>query len=153
MTPSRTAPTAPRRVSIPPLRVPRAAPDPEETERLLSGTHHDPHAVLGVHPVADGVVVRVLRPTAERVVVRTADSWVELASAGDGLYTGVLPSTAVPDRRLVVTYDGVERVEDDGYRMAPTLGELDLHLIAEGRHEQLWRALGSHVRTVDGVAG
>ncbi|WP_407918516.1 1,4-alpha-glucan branching enzyme, partial [Kitasatospora sp. NE20-6] len=42
---------------------------------------------------------------------------------------------------------------DDGYRMAPTLGELDLHLIAEGRHEQLWRALGSHVRTVDGVAG
>ncbi|MDP9182170.1 MAG: 1,4-alpha-glucan branching protein GlgB, partial [Actinomycetota bacterium] len=25
------------------------------------------------------------------------------------------------------------------------LGELDLHLIAEGRHEQLWTALGSHV--------
>jgi 1,4-alpha-glucan branching enzyme len=28
------------------------------------------------------------------------------------------------------------------------LGELDLHLIAEGRHEQLWRVLGAHV--VDG---
>jgi 1,4-alpha-glucan branching enzyme len=28
------------------------------------------------------------------------------------------------------------------------LGELDLHLIAEGRHEQLWDALGAHV--VDG---
>ena len=27
-----------------------------------------------------------------------------------------------------------------------TLGELDLHLISEGRHEQLWRALGAHVR-------
>ena len=27
-----------------------------------------------------------------------------------------------------------------------TLGELDLHLIAEGRHEQLWKALGAHVR-------
>jgi len=27
-----------------------------------------------------------------------------------------------------------------------TLGELDLYLIAEGRHEQLWKALGAHVR-------
>lgn len=27
-----------------------------------------------------------------------------------------------------------------------TLGELDLHLISEGRHEQLWDALGAHVR-------
>jgi 1,4-alpha-glucan branching enzyme len=26
------------------------------------------------------------------------------------------------------------------------LGELDLHLIGEGRHEQLWQALGAHVR-------
>lgn len=27
-----------------------------------------------------------------------------------------------------------------------TLGELDLHLIAQGRHEQLWNALGAHIR-------
>ncbi|MFM8522843.1 MAG: 1,4-alpha-glucan branching enzyme, partial [Actinomycetota bacterium] len=27
-----------------------------------------------------------------------------------------------------------------------TLGELDLHLITEGRHEKLWSALGAHVR-------
>ncbi|MEU1726615.1 1,4-alpha-glucan branching protein GlgB [Nonomuraea sp. NPDC005692] len=33
------------------------------------------------------------------------------------------------------------------------LGELDLHLIGEGRHEELWRALGGRTRTVGGVAG
>ncbi len=27
-----------------------------------------------------------------------------------------------------------------------TLGELDLHLISQGRHENLWNALGAHVR-------
>ena len=27
-----------------------------------------------------------------------------------------------------------------------TLGEVDLYLIGEGRHEQLWKALGAHVR-------
>ncbi len=32
-----------------------------------------------------------------------------------------------------------------------TLGELDLHLISEGRHENLWQVLGAHVkRTPDG---
>ena len=33
-----------------------------------------------------------------------------------------------------------------------TLGELDFHLINEGRHEKLWEALGAHVlRDTDGV--
>ncbi len=36
---------------------------------------------------------------------------------------------------------------------ANRLGAVDLHLIAEGRHEQLWQALGAHVREDDGVAG
>ena len=30
----------------------------------------------------------------------------------------------------------------------PTIGELDIHLINEGRHEQLWAALGAHVSSV-----
>ena len=33
-----------------------------------------------------------------------------------------------------------------------TLGELDFHLISEGRHERLWDALGAHVlRDSEGV--
>ena len=35
---------------------------------------------------------------------------------------------------------------DDPYAFAPTLGELDLHLIGEGRHEELYERLGAHVR-------
>ncbi|MEO6793194.1 MAG: 1,4-alpha-glucan branching protein GlgB, partial [Mycobacterium sp.] len=35
----------------------------------------------------------------------------------------------------------------DGYRFAATLGEIDLHLFAEGRHERLWEVLGAHPRT------
>ena len=42
---------------------------------------------------------------------------------------------------------------DDPYAFLPTLGELDLHLAGEGRHEELYAQLGAHVREVDGVAG
>ena len=42
----------------------------------------------------------------------------------------------------------------DPYRFLPTLGELDLHLFSEGRHERLWDIIGAHprsFRTADGV--
>ena len=42
---------------------------------------------------------------------------------------------------------------DDPYRFAPTLGEVDLHLIAEGTHERLYDVLGAHPRTHQGAAG
>ena len=41
----------------------------------------------------------------------------------------------------------------DPYRFLPTLGELDLHLAGEGRHEELYERLGAHVREIDGVTG
>jgi 1,4-alpha-glucan branching enzyme len=44
-------------------------------------------------------------------------------------------------------------VQKDPYAFLPTLGELDLHLAGEGRHERLWEKLGAHPRTIDGVDG
>jgi 1,4-alpha-glucan branching enzyme len=35
----------------------------------------------------------------------------------------------------------------------PVLGDIDLHLIGEGRHWRLWEVLGAHVRTIDGADG
>jgi len=35
----------------------------------------------------------------------------------------------------------------------PLLGEVDLHLIGEGRHERLWDVLGAHVRSVGKTKG
>ena len=65
----------------------------------------------------------------------------------------MLPTAEVPDYRLEVAYDGPARTVDDPYRFLPTLGEIDLHLIGEGRHEELWRVLGAHTRSYEGIAG
>nr|WP_187361460.1 1,4-alpha-glucan branching protein GlgB [Phytoactinopolyspora mesophila] len=35
----------------------------------------------------------------------------------------------------------------------PVIGDLDLHLIGEGRHERLWDVLGAHPGSVDGEQG
>jgi 1,4-alpha-glucan branching enzyme len=127
--------------------------DPHERERLLDGTHHDPHSLLGAHREGAGVRFRALRPFALAVAVVADGLRVELAPEGDGLFSAVAPLTEIPPYRLAVTYDDGEHVLDDPYRFLPALGELDLHLIGEGRHEELWRALGSRVMEHEGVVG
>jgi 1,4-alpha-glucan branching enzyme len=63
-----------------------------------------------------------------------------------------VPGT-VGDYRLEVRYGTAAHVVDDPYRWLPTIGELDLHLIGEGRHERLWSVLGAHPRTYDTASG
>ncbi|QEU84174.1 1,4-alpha-glucan branching enzyme [Streptomyces viridosporus] len=135
---------------------PRTAPalDPADRGRLLAGAHHDPHALLGAHPVPGGIAVRALRPFAREVGVVVDGVRTPLVSEGDGLFSGVLPLDAIPAYTLAVAYGEDEAVEThDPYRFLPALGELDLHLIGEGRHEELWTALGAHPMTHQGVTG
>jgi 1,4-alpha-glucan branching enzyme len=125
-----------------------------EVELLVAGQHHDPHAVLGAHtvPGANSVVIRALRPLATSVTAVLPDgSRHPMTHSHLGVFevtvpeeAAVLPNTGVRDYRLEVAYgNGDPQLQDDPYRYLPTLGELDLYLIGEGRHEQLWDALGA----------
>ena len=185
----------------------------DEIDRIVGGTHHDPHSVLGAHPGPDGVVVRALRPLDATVTVVLADGRrFPMTHVHEGVFSATLPGQ-VPDYRIAVAYPGAaqenppvarfaggpragqladgpqagqladgpqagrlgdgqpgdgpigdgsigdgpigdgpqastmtllpETLTDDPYRHLPTLGEMDLHLIREGRHEKLWEVLGA----------
>ena len=72
-----------------------------------------------------------------------------------GLWEALLPKARLPlEYELEVEYpDGNTFTVRDPYSFLPTLGELDLHLAMEGRHENLYERLGAHVREIDGVVG
>ncbi|WP_128434759.1 1,4-alpha-glucan branching enzyme [Streptomyces cyaneus] len=128
--------------------------DAVDRDRLLSGTHHDPHSVLGAHPVPGGVAFRAFRPYALSVTVVAGSLRAELHDDAEGFFSGLLPLREVPeDYQLLVAYEGSVQETEDAYRFLPALGELDLHLIGEGRHEELWRALGAEPMTHQGVTG
>src|SRR6266508_537058 len=127
-----------------------------EIERLARGEHHEPHSLLGAHPAGGQVAIRAWRPDAAEVTAVLAEDGerVKLTQIHPaGLFEGLVDGEQVPRYRLEVA-DG-ERVftVDDPYRFLPTLGEIDQHLLGEGRHERLWEKLGAHERTLDGVAG
>jgi 1,4-alpha-glucan branching enzyme len=125
--------------------------------RDVSIDRANPHGTLGAHPQDGGVVVRAFRPEAVSVRVRLeGDETVDLKPAAQpGLFEGFVEGATVPLRyELEVRYpDGNAFTMRDPYAFLPTLGELDLHLAGEGRHEQLYQRLGAHVREMDGVTG
>lgn len=123
-------------------------PHGAELGRLLAGEHHNPHAVLGAHEYGDHTVIRTLRPSASKVVAVVGDERYPFSHVEDALFAVALPFTGLIDYRMEVTYpDGHTVTTADPYRFLPTLGDMDLHLFAEGRHERLWEALGAHPRT------
>jgi 1,4-alpha-glucan branching enzyme len=125
----------------------------EELAAIAGGTHVDPHRILGPHVQDGAVVVRVLRPMADRVTVVTQDSSTDAVHVQDGVWQATLDVAEVPDYRVHVTYGDHTQVVDDPYRFLPTVGDLDLHLISEGRHEELWTVLGANVRTFPSLLG
>ena len=133
------------------------SPERAGIARVLAANHHDPHSVLGAHPQDGGLIVRALRPdVASLRALLAGGSPLELEQIDPaGLYAGFLPDGRLPlDYRLEATFaDGTTSVYADPYSFAPTLGELDLHLIGEGRHEELADVLGAHERELDGVPG
>jgi 1,4-alpha-glucan branching enzyme len=99
----------------------------EQLDALARREFAEPHAILGAHPGPTGgtVVVRAMRPAAESVTVRPAKG------------------KAVK----------LELIHPAGIFEGELKGELDLHLMGEGRHEAVYDRLGAHVREIDGVSG
>jgi 1,4-alpha-glucan branching enzyme len=131
---------------------PRAI-NPQDMERVVSGAHHDPHGVLGAHLDGDVLTIRTLRPEAKSVSVVIGDEKHAMTHEYAGIWVLALARSTVPDYRVEVAYNGDAHVVDDPYRFLPTLGELDRHLVAEGRHERLWEVLGAHVHRYTSVSG
>ena len=130
--------------------------EPSVITAVAEGRHANPHSCLGQHEYRDGWIVRALRPLATTVTVIRADGErVALQHVASGLWQG-RAGGAEQAYELEATYpDGSTWTADDPYRFTPTVGDVDLFLFGEGRHEQLWEMLGAHVRrheSTDGTA-
>ncbi len=123
-------------------------------EAIVGGSHPQPHATLGQHPVDGGFVIRALRPLAASVTAVQADGTrIPLTHLADGLWQGFAPG-AGQAYLLETSYpDGPAWITDDPYRFVPSVGEVDLYLWGQGRHEQLWKVFGAHYRPHEDVGG
>jgi 1,4-alpha-glucan branching enzyme len=140
--------------------------DPKTLDAVLHGRLSDPFSFLGRHRAGDRTIVRTFQPGARAVDLveripgndaggRLIESLYNVNQTGLFVSGGTLGQNQ--DYLLRITWptpngDLVQYTEDP-YRFGLLLGDLDIHLLAEGRHLELGRCLGANPMTVDGIAG
>lgn len=132
----------------------------DDLDRIIEGTHWNPHSVLGPHPTTvdnrPHLAIRAWLPDVEGVeAVSDSVLWRMTRIREEGLYETLLPGIAqAPPYRLRVTrHDGTVTEIHDPYAVPPLLTEYELHLFAEGTLYKAYESFGAHIRTVAGIRG
>ena len=129
----------------------------ESLKRLQDGLHHDPFELLGRHSrPGGGHIIRALMPSAESVSVAGGGEMERLE--GTDLFEFIDTKSIVP---LHYELQYVEKGDSDSdvrsiispYTFGPEIGELDMHLFSEGRHQHIWNVLGANPCTIDEIEG
>ncbi len=133
--------------------------DPANASAIADGTHGDPFSVLGQHLTDGKLTIRAFVPDASAIDVLDRESGdllgkLKALPASPSVFVGVMKGAKAPlSYRLRITKGGDIWETDDPYAFGPVLGEMDEHLISRGDHHNLWRVLGAHVMTHEGVEG
>ncbi len=129
----------------------------QQLQLLEQGKMHDPFAFLGRHPSTDGHVIRAFMPSAEEVEVTGLGSMQRLP--GSDLFEYEISDQEhgqIPEHYELRWLDKADQQWHQSispYSFLPLLGELDLHLFSEGKHHHIYRFLGAHLKTINGISG
>jgi 1,4-alpha-glucan branching enzyme len=137
-----------------------------DLQLIIAASHHAPRSVLGYHELTAGdggatrCFIRVFEPGAASVAMYWQDEDAAAARPLTQVHPAGFFEGEVPKRQPVVPYllrvhyrDGNSHTRHDPYYFAPSLRELDLHLFGEGNHHGIYRVLGAHPTTREGVSG
>jgi len=124
-------------------------------QAILDARLHDPFSWLGLHQNEDTWTLRVFLPYGSSPELQTDEGWLPLTRIHEqGIYSHD-SATPLP-RPCRIRYkqeDGKWHEAWDTYSFPATISSLDLHLFNEGRLQQVYRTLGAHPMTIDGVHG
>src|SRR5208283_2114014 len=129
---------------------------PSDIDRILALEHTDPHTFLGAHRSDHGIIVRAYRPNADSITL-IADDGTRIPMMrlnGAGIFETTLHRPDMFSSRLEIQYpEGHSYTIRDPYSYLPTIGDLDLHLWAESKHDRVYAKLGAHLREMHGTHG
>lgn len=128
----------------------------ETISAITGGYHGAPFDVLGIHPIAGGMVVRTFQPQAKSVnVIIGSESHATEKIHADGFFELALKSKKdFFNYQLQITLpDDHTYTIEDPYRFSPVLSEDDLFLFNEGNHFKLYEKFGAQLITHEGIAG
>lgn len=130
-------------------------------EGIVYSDEDHPGELLGAHVVKGGVLIQAYFPTAQAVSLiheETSKKYTMLPVDEDGEYAGfyalLVPGKArFPYHYEVKLADGSVVSKKDPYAFEPLIDPVDQKRFNSGIHKDIYKKLGAHVTTVDGVKG
>ncbi len=131
----------------------------EEMKAIIDGNHGNVFSVLGIHrdKGSKEVFVRTYQPNSKSVELLKQDgtSLGQMSKLDDcGFYQinlGAIENFAYKFR--IENDQGTVYEEEDPYRFPSILGDIDVYLLAEGNHLDMYKKLGAHPIELNGVKG
>lgn len=128
----------------------------EHFERLIHGTEHNPHSLLGLHsgsinshPIK---VITLYRPGADDVYLEIYGAIVQAKKIhACGLFEYVAPPELTAVEYRVYHQNGL--LAHDPYAFIPTVSDYDTYLFGTGVNYELYNVLGAHPITHFGAEG
>lgn len=131
-----------------------------EIEAVINGNHDNIFAVLGIHrdKGSKNTFIRAFQPHAKSIEVIKKEDGSSLGKMDKiddrGFFQIALGKVGDIAYKFKIENDAGQVYEaEDVYRFAPTLGDIDVYLFSEGNHLEMYKKLGAHVITMDGVKG
>ena len=123
-----------------------------EIASIENATLSDPFVFLGMHPLGEEhdekVEVRAFCPPAEmvQIIPDNGDPEPMERITDSGLFVWTSPANTEPFgyKLRIETPESSWKIKDP-YSFLPQLGELDLHLLAEGNHYKLYERIGARL--------
>ncbi len=128
-----------------------------EVQALADARHNDPHHILGIHECLDDVYINAYIPNAKTVTaIDTAHKkkYALVCERINGFFSVRIRDRHKFDYELKVKYeDGTESTFIDPYVFEPVIDPIDVSRFNEGVHYGIYKKLGAHPMTVDGISG
>ena len=131
--------------------------NPIQLEELYREINNCPHKLLGPHKVEEGQLFITYRINASEVTIidkETNTEYAMLPYEDRGLYVVLVEGKAIKSYEIRTRYlDNTTVTVVDPYSFDPMIGDLDTHLFRHGTHYEIYKKLGAHVITINGVKG
>jgi len=126
----------------------------DDLDRIALARHHDPFNVLGNQTAHHDTHILIYSPDTQQLSV-TEKNIPALRLAGSDFFVCSKNLQEIGEHYLITRTDTRNNVTSyhDPYSFKPQLDDYDLHLFAEGKHLHIYRILGAHSKTIDGIDG
>jgi 1,4-alpha-glucan branching enzyme len=126
----------------------------DDLDKIALARHHEPFSILGNQTAHRHDFILFYSPDTRQLSLTEKN----------------IPATRLANSDFFICADQLDKIEEhylltrtdtnnnvstyyDPYSFRPQLDDFDLHLFSEGKHLHIYRILGAHAKTIDGIDG